>query len=151
MRRLLMTMTLVALLAPWTCWAQGGTGLGIIVGEPTGLSLKSWVGGNSALDLGLAWSFSHDGNMHVHGDYLAHNFNLFDLDSGALPLYYGIGARVLFTENDARVGLRVPVGLAYIFSGSRADLFVELAPLLDLTPDTEFNLNGAAGLRYFFQ
>jgi hypothetical protein len=150
MRRLILVVALVAVISPWTCWAQGGTGLGIIVGEPTGLSLKTWVGGNSALDLGVAWSFADDGNMHVHGDYLFHNFNLFDLDSGALPLYYGIGARVLFNEDDARVGLRLPIGLAYIFSGSHADLFVELAPLLDLTPETDFNLNGAAGLRYFF-
>jgi hypothetical protein len=146
------TLFLMLAAAPLACLAQGGTGLGIMVGEPTGLSAKTWVGGNSALDMGLAWSFVDEGNVHLHGDYLAHNFGLFDLDSGALPLYYGIGLRALFDENDdTRLGLRVPVGIDYIFSDSRADIFFELAPLLDLTPDTEFNMNAAAGLRYFFR
>jgi len=151
MRRFAKALALTVLLVPGAVWAQQGTGLGIIVGEPTGLSLKTWVGGNSALDAGLAWSFVDNGAMHVHGDYLLHNFSVFDLDEGALPLYYGIGVRAFFQENDTRVGLRVPLGLAYIFSGSRADIFAELAPLLDLTPETEFNLNGAAGIRYFFR
>ncbi|MDZ7681302.1 MAG: hypothetical protein U5J63_06190 [Fodinibius sp.] len=31
-------------------------GIGFMVGEPTGLSLKSWTGGGNAFDLGLAWS-----------------------------------------------------------------------------------------------
>jgi len=32
-----------------------GTGIGFMVGEPTGLSLKTWTGGNNAIDAGLAW------------------------------------------------------------------------------------------------
>jgi hypothetical protein len=141
----------IAFASPHAAHAQGGTGLGIIVGEPTGLSAKTWVGANSALDLGLAWSFVDDGAAHVHGDYLVHNFSLFDTDRGALPLYYGIGMRAIVRDDDARLGLRVPVGLAYIFGGSQADVFFELAPILDLTPETEFRLNGAAGIRYFFR
>lgn len=142
--------TALVLAVPMAGRAQGGTGLGVMVGEPTGLSAKTWVSGNTALDLGLAWSFVDDGAAHLHGDYLFHNFGAFDVDRGALPVYYGIGLRAIFRDDDARLGLRVPVGVDYIFSGSRADLFFELAPLLDLTPETEFRLNGAAGMRYFF-
>src|SRR5690625_2305144 len=36
--------------------AGDGVGIGFMVGEPTGLSLKSWTGGNNAFDMGLAWS-----------------------------------------------------------------------------------------------
>jgi len=48
------------------------------------------------------------------------------------------------------VGLRIPVGLEYIFSGERVDIFLEIVPLLDLVPDTDFSLNGGIGVRYFF-
>jgi hypothetical protein len=126
-------------------------GLGIIVGEPTGLSAKFWLGGNTAFDAAAAWSFVDEGAMHLHGDFLSHAFSLFDVESGALPVYYGIGARVKFNDNDARVGLRVPLGLAYIFEGAGADLFVEVAPILDVAPETEVRVNGAAGVRYYFR
>ena len=29
MRRLILVVALVAVISPWTCWAQGGTGLGL--------------------------------------------------------------------------------------------------------------------------
>src|SRR5699024_5244994 len=94
---------------------RSGTGIGFMVGEPTGLSLKSWTSSKNAFDVGLAWSLSSDA-FHIHADYLWHNFNLFnDVQSGSLPLYYGIGGRVIFDDNDAKIGARVPVGLRDLF------------------------------------
>ena len=130
--------------------AQGGAGLGIIVGEPTGVSGKAWMGGNMAIDAAAAWSFAHEDALHIHGDVLAHAMDLFPVDRGALPLYYGIGGRLKIRDEDTQFGLRVPLGLAYIFPSSRADMFVEVAPLLDLAPDTDVSVNAAAGVRYFF-
>ena len=127
-------------------------GLGIIVGEPTGLSAKFWTGGRTALDAAAAWSFADEDALHLHGDILSHAFDLFDVDRGYLPVYYGIGARVKINEDDdSKVGLRVPLGLAYMFEGGGADIFLELAPILDFAPETELEINGAAGVRYFFR
>lgn len=120
--------------------------LGIIVGEPTGLSAKFWTGNNTAFDLGLAWSFSGQGSMHVHSSYLIHRSIENNPD---LSLYYGIGARLLM-ESDPKVGARIPLGLQYLIPDSRLSLFFELAPMLNLIPDTDFDVNGGLGLRYFF-
>lgn len=120
------------------------TEFGIIVGEPTGLSAKFWTGSNSAFDLGLAWSFSGQGSMHVHSNYLLHN----TLDNPDLALYYGIGSRLLMQE-DPKIAIRIPLGLQYIIPDSRLGLFFELAPMLNLIPDTDFDVNGGLGLRYF--
>lgn len=91
---------------------KGDVGLGVILGEPTGLSLKSWNNQNTAFDLGLAWSFAGNNDaIHVHADYLWHKW--LNVDSGSLAFYYGIGGRVVFA-NDAKAGLRVPFGLAYL-------------------------------------
>jgi len=124
-------------------------GLGIIVGEPTGVSFKYWTGSNSAFDGAIAWSFINGGALHIHADYILHSFNLIRVESGKLPFYYGIGGRIKFLD-DAGIGVRVPVGLTYIFDDTPIDIFLEIVPILDLTPKTDFNINAAIGGRYYF-
>jgi len=130
---------------------DGGTGLGIMLGEPAGISFKTWISGRSAIDAGLAWSF-HDKAYHFHADYLWHNFMIFRLEqgNGKLPLYMGVGGRFKISKKDFYTGVRVPIGMAYIFPRDRLDIFLEAVPVLDLIPGTGFDFNAAAGMRYFF-
>jgi hypothetical protein len=129
--------------------AQGNFGLGIIVGEPTGVSAKLWLTDRTAVDAAAAWSFSDEAAFHLHADYLFHNFDLISVEQGRLPVHFGIGGRVKF-EDDSKFGVRIPIGLTYIFDGAPLDVFFEVVPILDLVPDTEFTANGAVGIRYFF-
>lgn len=125
-------------------------GIGFMVGEPTGLSLKSWTGGNNAFDLGFAWSLGRYDAVNIHGDYLWHNYNVFqEVDEGTLPLYYGIGGRLILAENDAIIGARVPVGINYLFEDSPIDLFLEVAPIINLIPATDFDVDGGLGVRFY--
>ncbi len=128
----------------------GNLGLGVMLGEPTGISVKSWNNDRSAFDLGAAWSFAGSNDaIHLHGDYLLHSwFN--DVKQGDLAFYYGIGARVILSDPDAYLGVRVPFGLNYIIQDSRVDIFAEVVPILNLTPNTDFDGNGALGIRYYF-
>ena len=127
-------------------------GLGIILGEPTGISGKLWTGGRSAVDGAVAWSTDRNSALHLHVDYLLHDFALITVEEGRLPFYYGIGGRIKFSENnsDDFIGIRVPIGLEYIFAAARVDIFFEIVPILDLAPDTDFDFNAAIGARYFF-
>jgi hypothetical protein len=124
-------------------------GLGIIVGEPTGVSFKYWTTNTTAFDAALAWSFIDGGAFHIHADYIFHNFNLIRISEGKLPFYYGIGGRIK-TANKTQVGVRVPLGLAYMFYTAPVDIFLEVVPILDLAPQTDFRINAAIGARYFF-
>jgi hypothetical protein len=126
-----------------------GFGLGIILGEPTGISAKLWTGCTTAFDGAVAWSFEKESSMHLHGDLLFHNFNRCKVENGKLLLYCGIGGRLKF-EDDSKVGVRVPLGINYLFENSPLDFFLEIVPILDLAPKTDFSLNGAIGIRYFF-
>lgn len=127
----------------------GNFGVGFMVGEPTGVSVKAWNNARSAFGIGAAWSLSgrHEA-LHMHLDYLQHTW-FEDVDEGSLGFYYGIGGRVIFTD-DALIGLRIPIGLNYVFGSIPFDIFVEAVPILDLTPDTELAGNGAFGIRYYF-
>lgn len=126
-----------------------GLGLGVVFGEPTGLSAKLWTSENTAIDAVAAWSFINAGFFHLHTDFLIHNFDLIDVSEGSLPVYFGIGAFVTFAA-DMGLGIRVPFGLDYQFGGAPVDIFAEIAPGLSLLPATRFYVGGGIGVRYFF-
>ena len=125
----------------------GKTGLGIMLGEPSGISLKAWNNSNTAIDAGLAWSLSGKDAIHIHADYLWHKW--LDVEKGDLAFYYGIGARAAFTS-DPFIGARIPLGLNYLAPESPIGFFIEIAPILDVLPDTDGDANGGIGFRYYF-
>jgi hypothetical protein len=127
-------------------------GIGAILGEPTGLSVKYWLSNRNAVDGGVAWSFSERDSFHLHADYLFHNFDWLRPRTGQMPVYFGAGGRVLFEERrDNRAGIRAPIGISYIFDRYPLDAFVEVAPILDLTPGTKLEFNAGIGLRFYFR
>jgi hypothetical protein len=149
-------IALLLLLAGSGVWAPGaraqakGFGLGVILGEPTGFSFKGWTGPSTAIDAALAWSFVDETTFHVHVDYLWHNESI--TKKPEMPVYYGVGGRIKTGgHGDDRIGLRVVGGLAYYVPDTPIDLFVEIAPILDFAPSTDFSINGGLGARYFFR
>ncbi|HVR35757.1 MAG TPA: hypothetical protein VMS21_07895 [Methylomirabilota bacterium] len=129
-----------------------GFGAGLMVGDPFGVSLKYWLNETWAIDGGLGYSWRGRDGFHIHSDVLYHFFDLIDIDKGRLPLYFGVGARVHFERHsDDHVGIRGPVGVAYLFEDKPVDVFLEVAPVLDFTPDTKFRFTAAAGARYWFR
>jgi len=129
--------------------AGGSFGLGIIAGEPTGISGKKWLSHRTAIDGAVAWSFGHEDAMHVHGDYLIHNRGAIAVDQGVMAVHFGIGGRLKFGD-DVMIGVRVPIGLTYLLENAPLDTFIEIVPILDLAHKTDLNLNAAVGVRYFF-
>lgn len=143
------------LLFATSAFAQSrGFGAGIIAGETTGLSFKKWLTRSTAWDLALAWSLEGNNSFTVHADYLKHRWPFYDAAEGRLPLHYGIGPTVSFYDgdgkNDIGVGARVPVGLNYHIWSARVGVFVEVVPTLNLYPGTDFRIDAAIGVRYFF-
>lgn len=128
---------------------DSGLGLGLIFGEPTGLSAKMWTSERTAIDAAVAWSFSDPGWFHVHANFLIHNYDIITVSTGKLPLYYGVGAYTAFSS-EFGLGARVPLGLAYQFEGAPVEVFAEVAPGLALLPALSFYIGGGIGARYFF-
>lgn len=161
MKNALIILALTSLMACAAYAQRGGTGIGVILGEPTGLSFKHWLDEDSAIDAGLGWSFDGPTSIHLHADWLWHDFSLFPVEHGALALYYGGGARFKAGRgrdgpgrrdgHRDRFGIRVPVGLAYHLSDHPVEIFGEIVPILDLAPSTKLNLNAAVGARWYFR
>ena len=124
--------------------------LGIFGGEPLGLSAKLWLTPTRAIDAGVGWNLvGDDTNLEFWADYLLHSFDVLRVDSGALPLYAGFGARVRFGE-DSRFGFRVPLGTQYISASRTISLFLEVAPIISFIPDAEVDFHAGIGIRFFF-
>jgi len=145
--KLLIIMAAIPIICQAYSGQPGSTGLGIIIGEPTGISFKVWNSRKTAFDAGIAWSFGKNGRLHLHGDYLVHNYNAFS--NRQLPLYAGAGARAKFGD-DTRLGVRGVIGINYLFRELPLDAFVEIVPVFDLVPETSFGLNAGIGMRFFF-
>ncbi|MDP2364021.1 MAG: hypothetical protein Q8M94_09660, partial [Ignavibacteria bacterium] len=57
---------------------SNGFGLGMILGQPTGISAKYWTTGSTAFDFGLGYSYERHSRMQLHADYLFHTKNIFN-------------------------------------------------------------------------
>ncbi len=159
MKRKIVVAILMGLIS--TCaFAQDKLGLGFILGEPTGFTVKYWLDDEHAIDGAAAWSFFDGDGFELHSDFLWHNFDLLkapDGTDGKLSVYFGGGARLKFREDEGRnhdehdtvFGLRGPVGISYLFEGKPFDLFAEVAPILDLAPDVEINVSLAVGMHFY--
>jgi hypothetical protein len=148
----LFSIVLLAVAHPAAAQDTKKVGLGFILGEPTGLDLKIWLANQHALEFGAAWSLSDNDEFHLQGDYLFHKFDVFDITTGdEFPLFFGVGLRMILVDHfDDVVGIRFPVGLAYIFADYPFDIFGEIVPILDIAPDSDFDLEGAIGARFWF-
>ena len=126
-------------------------GVGVIIGEPTGITIKYMLDDKSAIDAGVGWETSGDNEFHIHGDYLYHMNDLIKVPHGKLPLYFGGGLRFINREKKKnKFGIRVPVGIEYLFENVPLGAFFELVPVLNLSPDTEFDFEAGIGIRFFF-
>jgi hypothetical protein len=142
--------------------AEAGKGpfsLGVIIGAPTGLSADFDLGSNRSLDAALAWSSGKYERMYFHMDHLWHHGSaLPDLD---LPWYWGIGGRLLTRDDnrdrhqddddyDAHLGVRLPLGVRYRVPDTAVTFFAEIAPVVDLVPDSGLQVTGGLGVRFRF-
>ncbi len=150
MRRLVLIPALMFAATSLSFSQDKGFGLGIILGEPTGLSAKYWLTKKNAIDGGIAWSFKGSGFLHVHGDYLWHFPNVFK-SSERFVLYTGPGIRFGGGKRGGVFGIRVAGGIEYWPKGAPVDIFVEIAPIVDLAPSTRASFNAGIGVRYFFE
>jgi hypothetical protein len=126
-------------------------GFGVVAGDPTGITAKYMIDNKSGIDATIGWETSGDNEFYISSDYLIHLYDLIKIPEGVSPLYFGGGLRFIDRDKkDNKFGIRIPVGVEYLFLNNSLGAFGELVPILDLTPDTELDFELGVGIRYFF-
>lgn len=160
MKRL--TLLILLLAAALLLARTGGKfGLGGVLGDPTGLSYKYWLSGNRALSgtlaIGNSWHHHHDyywyhrDNVHLYlsTSHLWHDSKLIPVSRGSLPIFWGIGGRLL-AGNDFALGVRGNAGLAYQPVATPIDIFFDLGLVIDFVGEYGPVGDAGLGLRYYF-
>lgn len=124
-------------------------GLGLMVGEPTGLSAQFALTGADALNGAVGFNILDEGRLYIHLDYIRTLAELASTSSVVIPFYFGIGGFVAADKN-ASVGARVPFGIQFDFTSAPIHIFAEIAFRLRLIEDIKAGAAGALGFRYFF-
>lgn len=136
-----------------------GFGVGLVAGDPSGLSIAYRPpSGPTYLQAAAGWSFSDD-RLSLNGDWL---WTITDLEipgepDHLFPVYVGLGGRLrLGTDEqinqDGRansLGIRVPVGISYMPRPVGIDVYLELAPTLILLPETDVSFALGLGARLY--
>jgi hypothetical protein len=152
--------------------ANKSFGLGLELGEPTGLTGKYFLSEDHALDFGLGYIYHHYGRgndgLHVYADYLWHPLVLTSAEAFELPLYIGVGGRFWDwgdygcdrNGNNCQyygttaLGVRVPLGLDFDFNNVPLDIFIQLVPTLDFyrhyRDTVYFAIDLSVGVRFWF-
>lgn len=138
----------------------GNLGLGLIIGSPTGFSGKYVLARKSAIEVNAGWSFGDVTGLHITGDY-QHLFPGVIHDEYGKSLetvipYIGIGGRAKVRstgegnseDTEFAVGVRMGGGIEYMIG--MVGLFLELYPVVNIIPSTDFDFEGGLGARYYF-
>lgn len=154
MRKLLPLFALLASLLILDT-ARADAALGVVIGDPTGVSGRLGLDSQHSLEGALAYSSSHYEGLHVHATYLWDRARSFATSQGPLELYYGLGARLISInkgkyDGDTALGVRSPLGLLYNFHNPNVEVFGELSLALDVVPKTDVDLDVGIGVRIRF-
>lgn len=136
-----------------------GIGVGLMLGEPTGVTLKGALTGNNAWDatVGTSWF----GNLTLQAHYL---WNINAFNSSNAGLYFGVGGVIgighgkgVYIKNDKHqeddnataLGAQGVAGFNTIPFRTPVEFFVELDPVVRIAPSAGFNFMAAIGARYY--
>jgi hypothetical protein len=148
-KRILFFCILMVLLANVSLSQGHGLGLGLMIGEPTGISCKGWVSNSGAIQLGIGYpSLSSSYGTALSAEYLwhAHIFRSHEY----FPLYYGLGGIFGVSGGTNLMGARGVLGIAWWPHRSSIDVFLQLVPTIYFEPTSHFEFDFGFGVRYFF-
>ena len=142
---------------------KGSLGVGIIIGEPTGICAKLYLQDDRAIQAAIGATFV-SGGFQAHADYVLHPWILEEREAFTMPAYVGGGVRAMQHasgrdgDSDFRLGPRAVAGLLFDFKEIPLDVFVEVAGIAEYrfgSDDPDINgfglaLNGGLGARYYF-
>ena len=124
----------------------GDLGIGGQIGEPSGVTLKIYQRPGLAYELLAAWDL--DAFFFLNGHALYER----PIPDSPLHYYLGPGAIIGIAEDndggsDLVIGISGQVGIDFFVE--RFEVFLHLTPRLSIIPQTDGEVGGGIGLRYY--
>lgn len=127
----------------------GDVGLGLQVGEPSGVTLQFYNPASLSWDFLAAWDVDDFFFLNVHGLYhrrlgQQHDVHLF-YGPGA---FIGVHDRGRGRDDDVVVGISGTLGIGAMIE--RFQVYGAVTPRLSVIPDTDGDVGAGVGVRYYF-
>jgi hypothetical protein len=145
-------------------------GLGVELGEPSGINGKYFYATDRAIDFGVGdiYDYYSYRGVYAYVDHLWHPVSLASTDSFELPFFVGVGGAIWHWEdyrnyplyyNGNSLGARVPFGISFDFNNTPLDIYLQIVPTLHAFVDRPmyydrslyFFIDGSLGVRYWFK
>ncbi len=131
---------------------RGKVGIGVVLGAPTGFSIKYWESQRIAYQGSIGGMYN--GGLMIGGDYLVHE-NVFR--NPQAPFYYGAGMFLgdagfggpAYSHSRVALGMRGVFGVDYVAREYPFDVAVELGPSLLLTPTVGMGVQLSVAFRFY--
>lgn len=139
-------------------------GFGIIFGNPLGGTMKFWTSNTNAFTVSLGEDYF--GSPRITADYLWHFNNAFHsnvvslyagpgvafgMGHGQSYLYYKVGPNSWYYRagGETEIGVRGMVGVDIDPTNTPIEIFLELGPLMGITPGYGVTFDAALGIRFY--
>ena len=143
---------LLSLVLATNVWALGGkNGIGIVFGDPSGLTFQHKIDAKQFTDFYFAYTW--DEEWVFIGDYKYRLHGVLDQQVPVTP-YIGLGAFLKIEDHkhddDLALGVRIPLGIEWSAPEVPVTLFAELVPALRIIKSTDGDFQAGIGGRFFF-
>ena len=133
--------------------ARADFGIGLFLGDPTGIDVKIGLSNRSGLDLLFGVNTFREGRFNYgHLTYLVTPV-VAQGDAVIVPLRLGIGGALFGRSDDLRFAIRAPLEVALRFRRTPVEVYGEIALALTFFApgdDLQTDLQGGVGFRVFF-
>ncbi len=126
-----------------------GLGVGLQLGEPSGVTLQWHNPRSLSWDFLAAWDFDDFLFLNVHGLY----YSGLGRDN-VVHVFYGPGVFIGIEDggndgdDETVVGISAALGIGFMLE--QIQLFASITPRLSVAPDTEGRVGAGIGARYYF-
>ena len=133
--------------------APEGTGIGLTLGSPNGVTGRTWLSEETSLGYGAGWGLLEGNKFQLYADYLWNRPHTFEINEEPFALFFGggIGIRGKSGRNDGEVvfGPRLPVGVSYLFANPALELYLMAAINVGIIPSSDVYLDAHVGARFY--
>lgn len=146
-------LLVVAMVTSTGAYAGEGTGIGVILGSPNGVTGRHWFDEEHSVDAAAGWSL-FDSHFIVNGNYLFTLPDSLQLGDETFDIFFGGGLSLRTKSGDANgevvFGPRLPVGISYEFTDPYVEVFTQGALNVGLIPSSDIWVDANVGVRFYF-